>query len=124
MLPRSVFDKLSGLPPGSLVRVVVQGPDVANPATRVEVDPKSFASSVEYRTALLERSRAWSQASRAIVERKARELGLEATPAANLSTVTVEGPSESVLSLLEQVDVRTVVLERPLTLGPLPKPAY
>lgn len=124
MLNRSVFDKLSSLPRGSRVRVVVQGPDVANCTPQAAVDPKNFASTIEYRTALLERSRAGSQASRAVIERKARDLGLEATPAVNLSTVTVEGPSESVLSLLEQVDVRTAVLERPLALGPLPKQAY
>lgn len=121
-MSQSVVDKLAGLPLGSRVRVVVQGPAIAEPDPLVGIDPKSFDSMLEYRTALLERSRAGSQASRDIVQRKARELGLVATPAVNLSTVLVEGPSESVMRLLEQVDVRTAVLDRQLELGPLDKP--
>ena len=116
MLPQSVLDKLTDLPRGSVVRVVVQGATTSNEATPDEPNPRDFESMAAYRTALLARHRSATRSAKDLVEAKARALGLKAFPATNLNAVTVEGPSESVLDLLSGVDIQTAVLERAIGL--------
>ena len=119
----SVISALSELPRDSFVRVVVRG--ATRPASSEHsstIDPKQFPSGAEYRAALIQRQKQSTRGVKEVVAEKARSLGLSASPATVLNAVTVEGRPSQVLELLDQVDVETAVMERPLNLSPLPKP--
>lgn len=108
----STLAALSRLPPDASTRVVVSVLEdvVASP----EPMPGDFATSVAYRTALIERHRKAQQPGRSRLEEVAATLGLILQPASTLNAIAVEGPAAQILSLLDQVPVRQVVLDRQL----------
>lgn len=119
----AVVSALYELPRNSSVRVVVRGATRSAPsASSSTIDPKQFGSVAEYRAALIQQQKHNTQGIKEGVAEKARSLGLSASPASALNAVTVEGRPDQVLELLDQVDVETAVVERPLNLSPLPKP--
>lgn len=118
----AVVSTLSALPRNASVRVVVRGGVHGPEAASASIDPKDFASAVEYRTALIRQHKLRTGHAKADLAEHARALGLVARAAGALNAVLVEGPPLQVLKLLEQVNVESAILDGSMDLRPLPKP--
>jgi len=118
----TAFSELLELPTDSIVRVVLGGREEGTHTNEEALDPKNFGNFAEYRTALILRRQRQTRSTKSIIEKKARALGLRASSARTLNAVTVEGSAERVLTLIEQVQPRTVVLERRIMLPTSPQP--
>lgn len=112
-----LIHSLKGTSPQAVVRVVVRprtapsaGADVAGP-----IDPKQFATAVEYRLAMIARQKQRTQPAKDEVVAKARALGLDASAAGALNAVLVEGEAGQVLHLLRQGGFESASLDAPLT---------
>lgn len=116
-LPLKLIDSLNNTPPETVVRVVVR-PSAASPNADIArtIDPRQFASQVEYRSALIARQKQHTQPDKDLLVAKARALGLDASAAEAVNAVLVEGKVGRVLHLLREGDFESAVLDSPLAL--------
>lgn len=113
----TLIQSLNGKPSQAVVRVVVRPNSVPSTGSGADelIDPKQFASPVEYRSALIARQKQRSQPGKDEVVAKAHALGLTASAAGAINAVLVEGKAGQVLHLLRQVGFESAVLDTPFS---------